>query len=76
MDELKRQIVAQAEKLDAESDHLSHQLEGLANGIHTMHLDLLVSQAKRARRSSTILVKQLAELRDKHNLQAEEATRE
>ena len=69
------EVTRQASQLEAEVEHLQIQLE--AAGDASVPADdmaqLLVHQAKRVRRASNVLVRQLAEQRD--NLQAQEAIR-
>ena len=70
--ELHEEVTRQASQLEDEVEHLQVQLE--AAGDAAVPADdmaqLLVHQAKRVRRASTVLLRQLAEQRD--DLQAKE----
>jgi hypothetical protein len=70
--ELRRRVAAQARKLDEEYDLLERMLDTpLTDDVEHPHVRVVLSQAKRVRRESTLLVKGLAQLRD--NLQPQEA---
>lgn len=61
MEQLQRQVDAQADKLDREYDSLERLLDTPAN---EQTVQLLLSQAKRVKRESSVLVRNLARLRD------------
>ena len=63
--ELRRRVIAQADKLDREYDLLERMLDTpLTDDTGIDSVALLVSQAKRVRRESNMLVRVLAQLRD------------
>ena len=64
MDELQRRVDAQADQLDREYEALMRLVD---EGVSDETVRLALSQAKRVRRESTVLVQRLAQLRD--NLQ-------
>lgn len=65
MDELQRQVDAQASKLDREFAGLEQLLETPAiDETHCQHVEILLIQAKRVRREAAALVRALARLRD------------
>lgn len=61
MDELQRLVDAQADKLDREYDLLERLLDTRASD---ETIQLILSQGKRVKRESTVLVQRLAQLRD------------
>lgn len=64
----------QADKLESEVDVLRKMRERSITGDDlTQHVELLLGQAKRVRRQSTLLVRDLGALRDE-TLQTEEVT--
>lgn len=66
--ELRRTVAAQADKLDEEYDLLERMLDTpLEEGVDPDHVKIVLGQAKRVRRESTLLVRALAQFRD--NLQ-------
>ncbi len=68
--ELQRRVDAQADKLDREYVALMRLLD---DDLNDQTITLVLSQSKRIRRESGILVQQLAKLRD--NLQPQKGTR-
>jgi hypothetical protein len=64
---LRQEVRAQADKLDEQYDLLERMRD---TDLSLTHVQIMLGQAKRVRREGTLLVQQLARLRD--HLQSEE----
>lgn len=69
-----RRVIVQADRLESEVDVLRQMRERpVTSNDLAQHVELLLAQAKRVRRQSTLLVRDLGALRDE-TLQTEEVT--
>ena len=69
-----RRVIVQADKLESEVDVLRQMRDRPIGNVElSQHVELMLAQAKRVRRQSTLLVRDLGALRDE-TLQTEEVT--
>ena len=69
-----RRVIVQADRLDSEVEVLRQMRDTPIGDVDlSTHVELMLAQAKRVRRQSTLLVRDLGALRDE-TLQTEEVT--